>query len=219
MNKVELIADITARVRRVISTTHQSDPVKEAAGINVYLTEAMDFDNQGNLTGKTILWYVLDEGQPGEVAYYNRPPSSATNFAAIADRAVEIIGSADAAQAQTAFDAMSAETVQAGDNWETELGVISRLGMSVGVTILETMKAAGQSTFGTDVIKRFIESTRGVNLADPQTIGFVMSLVTAGAITPEQADALLATNNEPKWRSLTIDQVTDALTMRAAGEI
>lgn len=218
MNKAQLIADIAARVRRVIATVQEPDPVKAEAGITVYRTEAMDVVN-GNLEGRTIIWYVLDEGQASEEAYYKRPPSSSTDFVAIADRAVEIIGSADSAQAQTAFDAMSAETVTAESNWETELSVISRMGMAEGVTVLETLKAAGQSTFGTDVIKRFIESARGVNLADAQTIGFVSQLVSAGAITQAQADSLLSTNAVPKWGGLTLGQVTDALTMRAAGEI
>jgi hypothetical protein len=130
VNKKKLLADITARVRRVIETVQEPDSVKAAAGVTVYRTEAMDVIN-GNLEGKTIIWYVLDEGQASEEAYYKKPPSSSTDFAAIADRAVEVIGSADSAQAQTAFDAMSAETVTASENWETELGVISRMGMAM----------------------------------------------------------------------------------------
>jgi hypothetical protein len=146
-----------------------------------------------------------------------------TDYAAIADRAVGVIGSADPAQFQTAFDAMIDETksVSLAENWETELSVISRMGMATGVAVLEAMKAAGQSTFGTDVIKRLIESPRGVNLADPETIGFVAGLVSAGAVSQADADKLFETNtqSEPKWPGLKPGTVRNALEQRAAGDI
>lgn len=69
MNKTELLADLANKVLRVISTAVQPDPAKESAGINTYATNVLDF-NDGTPTGRTIGWYVLDEGTPQEAAYY-----------------------------------------------------------------------------------------------------------------------------------------------------
>jgi hypothetical protein len=145
------------------------------------------------------------------------------NYSAIADRATEIIGSADPAQFQTAFDAMVSETESTvlTENFESELAVISRLGISEGVTVLETIKAAALQQLGVDTLTRLIESERGVNLADPQTIAFVGALVTGGALTQAQADALLSSNTvtEPKWPGLKAGIVQDALRQRVGGEV
>jgi hypothetical protein len=145
------------------------------------------------------------------------------DYAAIADRAVEIIGSADPAQFGSAYDVMAGETVTEtlAENFESELAVISRLGIADGITVLETVKAAATQQLGVDTLERLIESERGVNLADPQTIGFVGALVTAGALTQEQSDALLSSNTvtSPKWPGLKRGHVQDALRKRAEGQV
>lgn len=145
------------------------------------------------------------------------------NYSAIADRATEIIGSADPAQFQSAFDVMASETESTtlSENFESELAVISRLGISDGITVLETIKAAAAQQLGVNTLTRLIESTRGVNLADSQTIGFVSALVSAGALTQAQSDALLASNTvtKPKWPGLKPGIVKDALRQRVGGEV
>lgn len=222
MTKSELIADLTAKVARLLEIQPQIDPVKSAAGINVYLAPFMVSEN-GVSKGENVVFYVYDEGEQTEKAEYDQRSFQRVfggkvysgSMADVKTRAVEIIGSADEAQAEAAYKAMVTETeiTMLDDNWETELGVVSRLGMSVAVPLLETMKAAGLQLFQTDIIKRMIESQRGVNLADAQTIAFVDGLVAQGAVTQADADALLATNTEtkPKWPDLQLWQVVEAL--------
>lgn len=145
------------------------------------------------------------------------------DYKAIADRAVAIIGSADPAQFQSAYDAMVAETTEVtkADNWEGELAVISRLGISTAVTILETVKAAALQQLGVATLTRVIESERGVNLADPETVAFVNALVAGDALTQAQADDLLASNTETvkTWPGLKTGYVRDALEMRVRGDV
>lgn len=69
MNKTELLADITAKGLRVIQVVQQSDPVKEAAGVNSYIANVLS-QSGDTVTAKNIGFYVVDEGQAGEVAYY-----------------------------------------------------------------------------------------------------------------------------------------------------
>jgi len=74
MNKTELIADIAAKGLRVIATQQQSDPVKEAAGVNSYITNVLE-QNGDRVTARNIGWYVMDEGLPEEVAWYRDQPN------------------------------------------------------------------------------------------------------------------------------------------------
>lgn len=140
------------------------------------------------------------------------------DFSAIADRAVAIIGSADPAQFQMAYDAMITETesVALTENYETERAVLSRLGVTTGDAILTKIESAVPAR-----VQRLIQSETGINLADPQTIGLVASLVSASVLTQADADALLASNTvtQPKWPGLKAGYVYDALTKRAAGDL
>ena len=140
------------------------------------------------------------------------------DFTAIADRAVEIIGSADPSQFQTAYDVMKDEekTQNKESNWESELAIMSRLGPIEADTILTKIESAVPAR-----LVRMIQSERGVNLVDPQTIGLVNSLVAATVLTQGEADDLLATNTETvtAWPGITRGQVYDALSLRAGGKI
>ena len=69
MTKAELIADIGARGLRVVSVTQQPDAAKEAVGINSYIANVME--QRGPVAAaRNIGFYVFDEGQGGEAAYY-----------------------------------------------------------------------------------------------------------------------------------------------------
>ena len=69
MNKVDLIADLNSKGLRVIAVTQQSDPVKEAAGVNSYIANVME-QRGDTVTARNVGFYVMDEGEAGEVAYY-----------------------------------------------------------------------------------------------------------------------------------------------------
>lgn len=213
MLKSEIIADITSRVRRLVDVVQQADPVKSQAGITVYTANVMDVDGEGNLQGKTVLFYVLDEGQPTESAYYSRPPGSPVDYKAIADRASELTGTVEEIHAAMAAESTT-QTLDA--NWETELAIMSRLGVEQADIILGKIESAVPPR-----VQRMIQSERGVNLADPQTLGLISQLVAGGVLTQAEADALLASNTETvlTWPGLTLWQVRDAIAMRAAGEV
>ena len=132
------------------------------------------------------------------------------DYAAIAARAVEVIGSADPAQHQTAFDVMVAETETRAktENYETERAVPARLGVSTGDALLAKIEAAVPAR-----VQRLIQSGDGINLADPETVGLVAALVAGGALTQQEADDLLASNTETvlSWPGLKPGHVLNAL--------
>lgn len=140
------------------------------------------------------------------------------DYKAIADRAVEIVGSADEAQHMTAFDAMKDETVTTtkSEHFESEIGLMSRLGVQDADTILTKIEAAVPAR-----VQRMIQSDRGINLADPQTQALVGALVQGGVLTQAESDALLAplSSTSLRWTGLRAGYVQDALRKRAAGEV
>lgn len=69
MNKAELLADLGAKVVRVLKTSEKADQVKNDAGVRVYQTEVLEL-NKAVVTGRTITWYTIDEGSESEQAYY-----------------------------------------------------------------------------------------------------------------------------------------------------
>lgn len=73
MNKVELLADLSAKGLRVVNVEQVSDSVKEAAGVNTYNANVME-QRGDTITGRNIGFYVLDEGQPAEAAFYRDLP-------------------------------------------------------------------------------------------------------------------------------------------------
>lgn len=141
------------------------------------------------------------------------------SYQAIADRAVVIVGSADPVQHQAAFDTMAAETTttMADALWESELSIMSRLGVTAADTILSKIETA----VGSDRVTRMIRSAKGVNLADPQTIGLINSLVAASVLSQAEADALLSVNQivTPVWPGLQLGHVQNALELRQRGDI
>lgn len=69
MTKQELLADIDTRVIRTVSITQEPDATKEAAGITTYVANVLNL-NKGKAVGQNIGFYVIDEGQPTEQAFY-----------------------------------------------------------------------------------------------------------------------------------------------------
>lgn len=141
------------------------------------------------------------------------------DYAAIADRAVEIIGSADEAQHLAAFDVMRDETIGepvSGAVFESEITLMSRLGVADADAILTKIEANVPAR-----VQRLIQSERGINLADPQTQGLVAQLVQGDALTQDESDALFAplTTTRVRWPGLLPGYVQDALRKRAAGEV
>lgn len=120
---------------------------------------------------------------------------------------------------ETAFARMSAETVTeavTGDVWESELGIMSRLGVVLADTILTKIEGAVPAR-----VQRLIQSEKGINIADPQTQGLVASLVAGGVLTQAEADALMAplSVTRPKWPGLKPGYVQNAIDWRAQGVI
>lgn len=69
MKKIELIAELQAKGLRVISVAEELDNVKNAAGVTQYIAHVME-QSGDRVQGRNIGFYVFDEGQPGEAAYY-----------------------------------------------------------------------------------------------------------------------------------------------------
>jgi hypothetical protein len=120
---------------------------------------------------------------------------------------------------QTAFARMSAETVTEtveGEVWVTELSIMSRLGVVLADTILTKIEAAVPAR-----VQRMIQSDKGINLNDPQTLALVNGLVAATILTQDEADALLAplSTTKPKWPGLAPGHVQNAMQWRAGGII
>ena len=140
------------------------------------------------------------------------------DYAAIADRAVEIIGSADESQHMIAFDVMRDETVstQRAEFFESEIALMSRLGVQDADAILSKIEAAVPPR-----VQRMIQSDHGINLADSQTQALVGALVQGGVLTQAESDALFAplTVTTKRWPDLLPGYVQDALRKRANGEV
>ena len=222
MKKSELLTDLEGRVTRIITTTLQEqDTNKIAARINPYLSAFM-FSKNGISKGENVLFYVYDEGTTGESAEYDERSFARVfggqvytgNLTDVKARAVEIIGSVDESKVQDAFDVMTGEetTTQKPENFESELAIMSRLGIAQAEAILGKIEGY-LSSQGLGRVIRMIQSDRGVNLADPQTIGLAAGLVAGGVLTQAEADALLASNSETalRWPNLAEWQVLEAL--------
>lgn len=69
MNKSELLADLGKKVLRVIGVDEQVDSAKNAAGVKVYAANVLE-KKDTTVIGRTIAFYVLDEGEAGEEAHY-----------------------------------------------------------------------------------------------------------------------------------------------------
>lgn len=69
MDKTELLADITAKSLKVVSTTEEIDVAKNNAGVRSYITNVIE-QNGERVTGRNIGWYTIDEGTANEKAFY-----------------------------------------------------------------------------------------------------------------------------------------------------
>lgn len=73
MDKAELLADLAAKGLRVINVEQIADGVKEAAGVTSYIANVME-QRGDTIAGRNIGFYVLDEGDPAEEAFYRDLP-------------------------------------------------------------------------------------------------------------------------------------------------
>ena len=72
MNKTEILADIDAKcVRRYRLDVPGNQTDLNAQGITLYQAQVLE-QYSGDAVSKTISFYVVDEGGPAEVAYYER---------------------------------------------------------------------------------------------------------------------------------------------------
>ena len=140
------------------------------------------------------------------------------NYTAIADRAVELIGSADPAQYQAAYDLMIEETItqDKAEARYSELDILSELGAVEGDAILGRVEAGVSAR-----IQRAIQSENGIDLADPQSKEMLTALKASGAITQADYDALIGLTSETVdvWPGLKPGHVQSALRWRQEGEI
>lgn len=136
------------------------------------------------------------------------------NYVAIADDAQ---ANGDATY-QAAFTRMSAETVTEPktEAFYSELSLMSELGVTLADTILNKVEAAVSPR-----LVRMIQSEKGVNLADAETLTLLESLKVAAVIDQSEQDALVALTSEtkPKWPGLKPGHVQNAMQMRVGGLI
>lgn len=127
----------------------------------------------------------------------------------------------DGEDAETAFARLSAETIEQpppAEIYESELGLMSRLGVQLADTILTKIDGAVSER-----VVRMIRSERGINLADPQTAALVAGLVQAGVLDQAtEADQLMEPTlptQVAKWPGLKLGHVVNAIEWRAGGMI
>jgi len=133
------------------------------------------------------------------------------DFAAIADRAVEIVGSADPSQFEVAFSAMSAETItqdksslKTSEVWSV---IIDNRAEWLALTEAERQAVRDTLDFNRDgVPTEQGDSARAV-------------LVAVLGTSTKQALAAIIPETVSAWPGLTRGQVSDALRMRAAGDV
>jgi hypothetical protein len=145
------------------------------------------------------------------------------NYAEIADRAVEIIGSADPAQYQTAFDVMVAETVSITKDIDTADIKKYLILADKWLPIKISTEVAAHITM--DALSVF-ESFR---LTDPVTGQMVSAklesmmdaLITAGLLNIDDKTEIMSMGNksQPKWSGLKPGHVQNALEYRAGGSV
>lgn len=133
------------------------------------------------------------------------------DFAAIADRAVAIIGSADPAQFQAAYDTMVAETT----TQDREL-----IPGSEALDIILNNRAEWLAL--TDIERETVRDIITVQGGIPTTAGSVsrtvmLAIYGAGTTTRSELAAAIP-ENVPTWPGLTTGQVQDALNGRVRGD-
>ena len=150
------------------------------------------------------------------------------DYAAIADRAEQIIGSADPAKYQLAYDQMITETTTHTKPGEVRMNrrmVMGALGAATGDAILAKvfvgLDNSGLSAAGIASIKADIDTGEGIDLNNPETQAMLQGFVNAGILTQAEMDQLMSLTQEtvPAWPGLLPGHVQNALEKRAAGEV
>lgn len=67
MNKTELLADLQSRVIRLIGAPQLKTDVD---GVRTYIQTVLALEGVDKAADRNVAFYVVDEGQPGEAAYY-----------------------------------------------------------------------------------------------------------------------------------------------------
>ena len=141
----------------------------------------------------------------------------AVDYKAIADRAEALVG-LDVSRHTDAFETMKDETevVQVEEHYESEVAMMSRLGVTQAEAILDKIVGAVSPR-----VKRMIESDRGINLADPQTQALISELVSNNILTQVEAGQVLEPTQitNLKWPGLRPGYVQNALEKRVAGKV
>jgi hypothetical protein len=69
MLKADLLADIETKVLKVVAVVEEADAVKNAAGVRQYIANVLE-QNGERVASRNIGFYVQDEGEATEEAYY-----------------------------------------------------------------------------------------------------------------------------------------------------
>lgn len=142
-----------------------------------------------------------------------------TDYTSIANRAVEIIGSADPAQYEAAYNAMILETTVENITTEvriTEAAILSGLGLSDGAAFIDKLAAALHPS-----VMRLLQNN-GINVIDAQSKAamsqLLASTITSG-ITQAEYDWVAShyTRTIKTWPGLKPGHVQNALEYRLGG--
>lgn len=140
------------------------------------------------------------------------------NYSAIADRAVEIIGIADPAQYQVAYDVMVAETDTIPVSRElriTEGEILSGMGLSNGAAFIDKLVASIHAS-----ALRLLQA-KGINVIDAESKAVMTNLLNGGTINQDEYDWVASYYSETiaRWPGLKPGHVQNALEKRIGGQI
>lgn len=137
-------------------------------------------------------------------------------YAAIADRAVEVLGALEPTRWEEAYNAIKSETVtrQKSEVRYNEIDILRELGMVTGGEILDKLEAALPAR-----VVRAIQG-EGIDLAHTETQAVLTSLVPS-VLTQAEHDMLIALVAEtvPVFSNLRPGEVQNALEWRYQGVI
>ncbi len=140
-----------------------------------------------------------------------------TNYKLIADRAVQINGSADPTQYQTAYDVMVSEEISTDITYEvriTEAYIVSGLGLTAGSALIGKLSAIDP------IVERLLQGA-GINVIDAESKSQVAALLTGSVITQEEHEWIVShyTQKLPAWPGLKSGHVQNALEYRFGGSV
>lgn len=142
-----------------------------------------------------------------------------TDYAAIADAAEAY------ADYQSAYAAMSAETVQVQKSLDgrmlNERTVYALIGTTAGETLLQGIEGLPDNQLPARVKAWFAPGAGGIDVLESAAQSIIGAMVQGGAITQAEADTLTAYGytTEKKWPGIGPDHIRKALEMRARGDI